>query len=176
LAITRAKKEAIVAEYGEKLRRSRALIVTEYRGLTVKQLEGLRRDLRSCDSELIVSKNTLFARALTDADMQVPESLLTGPTAVTFCFDEPAAPAKALSKWAKDSKILVLRGGIIGSSVFDGAGVEALSQLPSRDQLRAQVVGGLQAPIAGLVNVLAGPVRGFMTVLNGRIGQLEQAG
>jgi large subunit ribosomal protein L10 len=175
LAITREKKEAIVAEYGEKLRRSQALIVIEYRGLTVKQLEALRRDLRGCDSELVVSKNTLFARALADAGMPVPESLLTGPTAVAFCFSEPAAPAKALAKWAKDSKILVLRGGMVGESVFDGAGVEAISQLPGREQLRAQVVGALQSPIAGLVNVLAGPVRGFLTVLNGRIGQLEQA-
>lgn len=175
MAISRQKKEAIVAAYGEKLQRSQALIVSEYRGLTVKQMEALRRDLWGCDSELIVSKNTLFARALADAGMSVPESLLSGPTAVTFCFSEPAAPAKALAKWAKDSKILVLRGGMVGGSVFDGAGVEALAQLPGRDQLRAQVVGALQAPISGLVNVLAGPVRGFLTVLNARIGQLEEA-
>ena len=174
MAIKREKKEALVSGYTEKLRRSHALIVTEYRGLTVKQLEALRRDLRGCDSELIVSKNTLFARALTDAGMPVPESLLTGPTAVAFCFNELAAPAKALSKFAKDSKILVLRGGMVGESVFDGAGVEVLSQLPGRDQLRAQVVGALQSPIAGLVNVLGGPVRGFLTVLSARIGQLEQ--
>jgi large subunit ribosomal protein L10 len=175
LAITRAKKEAIVAEYGEKIRRSKALIVTEYRGLKVKQLEALRRELRGNDSELVVSKNTLFALALAEAGMPVPESLLTGPTAVTFCFDEPAAPAKTLSKWARDTKILVLRGGMVGATIFDGAGVEAVSQLPGREQLRAQVVGALQAPISGLVNVLAGPVRGFLTVLNARIGQLEQA-
>jgi large subunit ribosomal protein L10 len=175
LAISRKKKEAIVADYGEKIRRSKALIVTEYRGLKVKQLEALRRELRGSDSELIVSKNTLFARALADAGMPVPESLLTGPTAVAFCFNELAGPAKTLSKAAKDTKILVLRGGMVGPSLFDGAGVEALSQLPGRDQLRAQVVGALQAPISGLVNVLAGPVRGFLTVLNARIDQLEQA-
>lgn len=175
MAITRQKKEAIVAEYGEKIRRSQALIVIEYRGLKVKQLEALRRELRSSDSELMISKNTLLARALADAGLPVPEPLLSGPTAVTFCFDELAAPAKTLTKWAKDTKILVLRGGVVGASVFDGAGAEALSQLPGRDQLRAQVVGMLQAPISGLVTVLAGPVRGFLTVLNARIGQLEQA-
>lgn len=175
MATTREKKETIVAEYGEKIRRSQALIITEYRGLTVKQLEALRRELRGCDSEMMVSKNTLLARALIDAGMPAPESLLSGPTAVTFCFNELAAPAKALSKWAKDTKILVLRGGMVGASVFDEAGVEALSQLPGRNQLRAQVVGVLQAPISGLVNVLAGPVRGFLTVLNARMSQLEQA-
>ena len=175
MAITREKKEAIVAEYSEKIRRSQALIITEYRGLTVKQFEALRRELRGCDSEMMVSKNTLLARALIDAGMPAPESLLSGPTAVTFCFNELAAPAKTLSKWAKDTKILVLRGGMVGASVFDQAGAEALSQLPGRNQLRAQVVGVLQAPISGLVNVLAGPVRGFLTVLNARMSQLEQA-
>ena len=94
---------------------------------------------------------------------------------MTFCFGELAAPAKTLGKWANDSKILVVRGGILGQSVFDEAGVQALSELPSRDQLRAQVVGTLQAPISGLVNVLAGPCAGFLNVLNARIGQLEQA-
>jgi len=175
LAITREKKGVIVDDYTERLRRCQAVIVTEYRGLTVKQLEALRRDLRGCESEMVVSKNSLMTRALTDVGMAAPESLLTGPTAVTFCFGELAAPAKALGKWVKDSKILVVRGGIIGQSVFDEAGVQALSELPSRDQMRAQVVGVLQSPITGLVNVLAGPMRGFLNVLNARIGQLEQA-
>ena len=175
MAISREKKGVIVDDYTERLRRSQAVIVTEYRGLTVKQLEALRRELRGSESEMVISKNSLMARALTDVGMAAPESLLTGPTAVTFCFGELAAPAKALGKWAKDSKILVVRGGIIGQSVFDEAGVQALSELPSRDQMRAQVVGVLQSPITGLVNVLAGPMRGFLNVLNARIGQLEQA-
>ena len=98
MAITREKKETIVAEYTEQLHRSQAVIVTEYRGLTVKQLEALRRDLRGCESELTVTKNTLLARALTEVGMAAPESLLTGPTAVTFCYDEMAAPAKMLDQ------------------------------------------------------------------------------
>jgi len=175
LAISREKKGVIVDDYTERLRRCQAVLVTEYRGLTVKQLEALRRELRGCESEMVISKNSLMTRALTDLGMAAPESLLTGPTAVAFCFGELAAPAKALGKWAKDSKILVVRGGIIGQSVFDEAGVQALSELPSRDQMRAQVVGTLQSPLSGLVNVLAGPVRGFLNVLNARIGQLEQA-
>jgi len=175
LAISREKKGVIVDDYTERLRRSQAVLVTEYRGLTVKQLETLRRELRGSESEMVISKNSLMARALADVGMAAPESLLTGPTAVTFCFGELAAPAKALGKWAKDSKILVVRGGIIGQSVFDEAGVQALSELPSRDQMRAQVVGVLQSPITGLVNVLAGPMRGFLNLLNARIGQLEQA-
>jgi large subunit ribosomal protein L10 len=175
LAINREKKGVMVDGYVERLRRSQAVIVAEYRGLTVKQLEGLRRDLRGCESEMVVTKNTLVARALTEVGMAAPESLLKGPIAVTFCFGDLAAPAKALNKWAKDTKVLTVRGGIIGQSAFDVAGVQALTELPGRDQLRAQVVGTLQSPLVGLVNVLSGPVRGFLNVLNARIGQLEQA-
>jgi large subunit ribosomal protein L10 len=175
LAIKRAKKETLVSGYTEKLQRSQAMIVTEYRGLTHKQLEGLRRDLRGCESELAVSKNTLLARALKEVGLPVPEALLTGPTAVAFCYNEIAAPAKVLTKFAKDSKVMVLRGGMLGSSVFDEKGVQALTELPSKDQLRAQVVGTLQAPIVGLVNVLSGTLRGFLNVLNARSEQLEKA-
>ncbi len=175
MAISREKKEAMVAEYGERLRRSQALIVAEYRGLKVKQFEALRRDLRASDSEIIVSKNTLLARALAEAGMPAPDALLRGPTAVAFCFGELTAPAKVLLKHVRDTKVLVLRGGLVGQSVFDQAGVQALSELPGREQMRAQVVGMLQAPLVGLVNVLSGPVRGFLTVLNARISQLEQA-
>lgn len=173
MAITREKKGAIVEEYVERLRRSQAVLITEYRGLTVKQLEALRRELRGCESELMVTKNTLVTRALTEVGMATPEALLKGPIAVTFCFGEPAAPAKTLSKWARDTKVLVVRGGIMGQTVFDENGVQALTELPGRDQLRGQVIGALQAPITGLVNVLAGPLRGFLNVLNARIGQLE---
>lgn len=175
MAITHAKKETLISGYVERLNRSQAIIVTEYRGLTHKQIEVLRRDLRSCEAELAVSKNTLLAHALTELGLPAPEALLSGPTAVAFCYNEVAAPAKALSKFAKDSKIMVLRGGIMGQSVFDEAGVQALTELPGKDQLRAQVVGTLQAPIVGLVNVLAGTMRGFMNVLNARVEQLEKA-
>jgi len=86
-----------------------------------------------------------------------------------------AAPAKALTKAVRDTKVLVLRGGLLGQSVIDEAGVQALTELPGREQLRAQVVGVLQGPLSAVVNVLAGPMRGFLTVLNARVQQLEQA-
>ncbi len=174
MALTRQKKETLVNEYVEKLQRSQAVIVAEYRGLTTKQLQSLRRDLRNAQSELAVAKNTLIGRALTEVGLPTPESLLTGPVAVTFCYDEVAAPAKVMTKFAKDSKILIVRGGLLGQTVFDEAGVQSLTELPSKDQLRAQVIGTLQAPISGLVNVLAGTLRGLMNVLNARAGQLEQ--
>jgi large subunit ribosomal protein L10 len=85
-----------------------------------------------------------------------------------------SAPAKTLGKFARDSKILVVKGGMLGHQVFQAEGVEALASLPSREQLLGQVVGTMQAPISGLVNVLAGTLRGVMNVLNARIDQLEQ--
>jgi large subunit ribosomal protein L10 len=175
LAITREKKGELVAEYVSKLRRSQAVIVTEYRGLTVKQLEALRRELRGCDSELLVAKNTLISRALTEAGMATPATLLAGPTAMTFCFSEVAAPSKVLLKYARDTKVLVVKGGLIGRSAFDEAGVQSLSELPGREQLLGQVVGLLKAPLSSLVNVLAGTLRGLVNVLDARARQLESA-
>jgi len=175
LAITREKKETLVADYVKKLQRAEALLITEYRGLTVKQFEALRRELRETDSEIVVSKNTLMARALVEAGLPVPKSLLTGPTAVAFCFSDLATPTKTLVRHVKDTKILTIRGGMLGPSILDEIGAQALADLPGRDQLRAQVVGVLQAPMRGLVNVLAGSVRGILNVLNARVTQLEEA-
>ena len=104
-----------------------------------------------------------------------PNRCLTGPTAVTFCFGELAAPAKTLGKWAKDTKILVVRGGMIGQSVFDEAGVQALSELPGRISCVRRWSACCSRRSAAWSTCLAGPMRGFLTVLNARIGQLEQA-
>ena len=175
MPITREKKGELVAKYVEKIRRSQAVYVTEYRGLTVKQIQDLRRELRSNDTELIVAKNTLMSRALTEAGLPAPETLFTGPTAVALCYKDLAAPAKAINKFAKDSKVLVVRGGVLGHTVFNASGVEQMADLPSREQLLGQVVGVLQAPLSGLVTVLSGTVRGLMNVLNARAQQLEQA-
>lgn len=175
MAITREKKGELVSDYVEKLRRSHAVIVTEYRGLTVKQLQDLRRELRASDTELVIAKNTLFERALTEVGMATPEALFKGPTAFAFCFREVSAPAKALNRYARDTKVLVVKGGVIGKTSFGEAGVQQLAELPGREQLLGQVVGVLQAPMTGLVNVLAGTLRGLVNVLNARADQLEKA-
>ncbi len=174
MPITREKKGELVDEYVEKLRRAQAVFVTEYRGLTVKQLQDLRRDLRQSESELVVAKNTLMGRALTQLGMPAPDQLFAGPTAVALAYKDVAGPAKALNKWARDSKILVVKGGLIGQSVFNEQGVTQLAELPGREQLLAQVVGTMQAPLTGFVNVLAGTLRGLVNVLNARSKQLEE--
>jgi large subunit ribosomal protein L10 len=175
LALTREKKDKLVSEYTEKLRRSQAVIVSEYRGMTTKQLQDLRRELRANGSEMVVAKNRLISRALVEVGMPAPEPLFKGPTAFTFCYTDVTAPAKSLNKWARDSKILVVKGGLLGQSVFDETGVKQLADLPGREQLLSQVIGVLQAPISGFVNVLAGTLRGLVNVLNARMDQMEKA-
>ncbi len=175
MAIPREKKGELVSEYTEKLRRSQAVIVAEYRGLTTKQLQDLRRELRSSGSEIVVAKNTLMSRALAEVGMPAPEALFKGPTAFTFCYTDVTAPAKSLNKVARDSKVLTVKGGLLGNAVLDQSGIDQLAELPSREQLLSQVVGVLQAPISGLVNVLAGTLRGLVNVLNARMDQMENA-
>lgn len=175
MAITREKKGELVSEYVEKLKRSQAVLVTEYRGLKVKQLQELRRELRASNSELVVAKNTLILRALAEVGLPTPDTLLSGPTAVAFLYQDLATPTKTLGKFARDTKILVVKGGVLGRSVFDESGVQQLADLPGREQLLGQVVGTLQAPLSGLVSVLAGNLRGLINVLNARAKQLEPA-
>ncbi len=174
MPISREEKGALIDGYVARLQRCKAVLVTEYRGLSVKQLQDLRRELRSANCELLVAKNTLMERALTQLGMPAPDALFKGPTAVTFCYQDLAAPAKALAKCSKDTKILVVKGGLIGKSVFGEQGVQQLGELPGRDQLISQVVGVMQAPLSGLVNVLAGTLRGLVNVLNARSEQLEK--
>lgn len=174
LPLTREQKEERLHEYVGALERAAGVILTDYRGLRVKDLEGLRRQLREVNASYEVIKNTLFRLALERAGKPAPQDLLQGPLAVAFV-EDPVAASKVLTKFARDSKILQIRGALLGDRFVDAAGVETLSQLPSREELLAQVVGALQAPISGLVNVLAGPLRGLMNVLNARAEQLKGA-
>lgn len=174
LPLTREQKEERLHEYMGALERAAGVILTDYRGLRVKDLEGLRRQLREANASYEVIKNTLFRLALERAGKPAPQDLLHGPLAVAFA-EDPVAASKVLTKFARDSRILQIRGALLGDRFVDAAGVETLSQLPSREELLAQVVGALQAPISGLVNVLAGPLRGLMNVLNARAEQLKGA-
>ncbi|MGQ9459140.1 MAG: 50S ribosomal protein L10 [Anaerolineae bacterium] len=174
MPLTREQKEERLHEYAGALERAAGVVFTDYRGLQVKDLEGLRRQLREANASYEVIKNTLFRLALERAGKPAPQWLLQGPLGAAFA-EDPVAASKVLTKFARDTKILQIRGALLGDRFVDAAGVETLSQLPSREELLAQVVGALQAPISGLVNVLAGPLRGLMNVLNARAEQLKGA-
>ena len=172
MPLSKTQKEEIVAGYVELFTNSQALIFTDYRGLTVAAVSELRGQIRESGNSFVVVKNSLAKRALAEAGMEVPEEVFFGPVAIGVCQADIAAVAKALNKTAKDTKVLTMRGALLGDTFVDAAQAVALADLPSREELLAKMVGSIQSPISGLVNVLAGPMRGLVNVLNGRKDQL----
>ncbi|NOZ30268.1 MAG: 50S ribosomal protein L10 [Chloroflexi bacterium] len=173
--MTKEKKRDLVANYVEKIGRAEMLIIADYRGLSVKDMQELRGSLAPHDAVLQVVKNTLFRRALQELGKPVPEQLLEGPTAVGYCFGDLGPAAKAISDFEKSSDFLQIRGGLLGEQIVDAEGVRSLANLPPREVLLSQVLAGMQGPISGLVNVLAGTLRGLVNVLDARRRQLEES-
>lgn len=176
MAISREKKKEIVADLIAKLSRSEAAILTDYHGLTVAEISQLRNKMREVKSGYHVVKNRLTKLAMEKAGLPIPESLLTGPTAIGFCYEDVVAPAKVLVEFAKESKVLSIKGGLLSGKVITASEVLTLAALPSRETLLAQVIAGIQAPLAGLVNVLKGPMRALTYVLQAHAKQLEGSG
>ena len=159
--LTRAEKEALVEELAGKLQRAQGVILTDFRGLNVADTNELRRRLRTQGVEYRVVKNTLIRRAATKAGIDGLDPLLEGPTALAFGYDDPVAPAKELSQFAKDHSQLKIKGGLLAGRVIGVEEIQRLADLPSRDELLAKVMGGIQAPLYGLVGVLAATLRSF---------------
>ena len=173
LAISKEKKQELVKSYVEEFSRSQAAILTDYRGLSVAELNRLRNKMREAGSGYHVVKNRLVKLALREAGLPVPEELLQGPTAIGYCYEDVIAPAKVLTEYTKESKMLTIKGGILGDRLVDVEAISSLANLPPRDVLLAQLLSGIQSPMAGLVNVLSGTLRGLVTVLKARADQLE---
>lgn len=173
-AILEAKKK-VVAEIRDRLERSAAVVLTDYRGLNVAEATQLRRQLREAGVEYKVLKNTLARFAFDELGLEDLKEDLVGPTAIAFSYDDPVAPAKILSEFAKEHKHLVVKSGVVEGKVIDTAGIMALAALPARDVLLAQVLAGFQAPVAGFVNVMQGNLRNFVRVVDAVREQKEQA-
>jgi large subunit ribosomal protein L10 len=169
LAISREKKERIVANYAELIGKSQAMIITHYGGLKMPELDKVRSQMRSAQAEFHVTKNTLLKRALKSAGYDVPAEWLTGATAMSFCFKDPAAVAKALNELTKEFEKLEVIGGVLSGKAITKEEVEALASLPSLDTLRAQIIGALSAPASNLVGVLNAAIGGVMYALQARI-------
>ena len=166
MAITKARKDELVAQYVELLNNSRAIFIAEYTGLNVKDINNLRQEVRKADGAFHVTKNTLLRYALEQADRPVPEELLAGQVATGFALNEAPALAKALTDFAKDKENLVIKGGILGTKVLTAEQVSDLAKLPSRDELRAQIIGLIGAPAQNIASVIAGGVRQVVNVLD----------
>jgi large subunit ribosomal protein L10 len=172
LAISKKKKQTMIGEYVAMLSDAKAVLVTEYRGMTVADITRLRRQIEESGAHYVVVKNTLFKRALVQVGLPVPEELLTGPVAVGIVPRDAAAASKTLADFGVTNELLVIKGGLLGERQMNKAQVLSLATLPSREVLLSQVLAGLQSPIAGLVNVLNGPIRGLVYVLQARSDQL----
>jgi len=161
------KKQDLVAELSEKLKNSVAGVLTDYKGITVENDTKLRRELREAGVEYTVVKNSLLSRAAEMAGLDGLKGVLAGTTALALSESDAVAAAKILNKYAADSKgEFKIKAGFVEGGVIDVAGVEALAKLPSREELVAQTLRGLNAPISGLVNVLNGNIRGLVVALN----------
>jgi large subunit ribosomal protein L10 len=170
----KSQKAAVIEELEAEIRDATALIVADYRGLSVGAISNVRNGLRPLDATLRVSKNTLARIAAERAGSEGLVDLLTGPTAIAFCKGDPAAVAKKLSDVARETRILRLKGAVVEGQTLDEAGVRRLATLPSRDVLQAQVVGVLAAPLQQLVTLLSAAPREFVVVLD-QIIQKKQA-
>ncbi len=157
----RPEKVAVVAEVRERLTAANATILTEYRGLSVKDLATLRRSLREAGGEYKIYKNTLVRFAVQELGLTDLEALLTGPTAITFVETDAAAVAKALRDFGRTNPNLVIKGGLLGGNVLTPADATALAELPSRDVLLARIAGGLAAPMQKFAGLLQALPRNF---------------
>jgi len=162
----RPEKVQAVVELQERLRRARGLILADFRGLSVPEMETLREELRKNGVEFRVVKNTLFGIAAQSLQLQGLDAFLQGPTAVAIAYDDPTVPARVMVEFIRQYRKLELKGGLVEGRVVDAAGIRALAELPSRSELVARVVGSIQAPLAGLVGVLRGLQRTLVYVLD----------
>jgi large subunit ribosomal protein L10 len=157
----RPEKVAVVNEVRDRLSSADAAILTEYRGLNVTEIANLRRSLREAGGEYTIYKNTLVRFAVRELGLSELEALLVGPTAIAFVDGDAASVAKSLRDFARTNQNLVIKGGILGTTVLSAADTTALADLPSREQLLAQIAGALAAPLQQLAGLLEAIPRSF---------------
>lgn len=167
MAITRAKKEAQVQELAEELRSGKMTVFVSYKGMPVKQAEELRAEMKHNDGNFRVVKNAMFKLAAAQVFEDLDLSSIDGPIAVAVGYSDQVVPAKTIANHVKQYEVLQPLGAVNEFGQWLTAEeVERLATLPSRDQLTAQLVGTLAAPISGFVTVLEGNLRGLVTALD----------
>ena len=171
-------KERVVEELTERLRAADTLIVADYRGLTMTQIDDLRGRLLEHGARLSVVKNTLTRRAAEAAGVDALLALLEGPSAIAFIETDgdAVAVAKALADSSRDTKVLAIRGGIMQGGEISAADVEELAKLPPLDVLRGQVLGAIVAPLTSLLALVNAPLQNLVGLIDARIEQLEAGG
>ncbi len=178
MAVT-AKKQQLVAELKEKLTTAKGAVLTSYKGLTVAQDTELRRALREAGVSYHVVKNTMTRIAAKEAGLDELAEHLEGTTALAVSAEDAVAPAKVICEFIKKNKldeteVLTIKAGLVDGKVIDLAEIKALASLPSREVLIAKLLGSMQAPISGTVNVLQGVIRNAVYVLEAVRKQKEE--
>lgn len=159
MAISKERKQEIVAEYATWVKRSQAMIVAEYKGLSMAEMDALRSKMRDAGGEFHVIKNTLGQLAFKEAGLTLPEKFFEGSTVIGFAFEDAPAVAKMFADYARTSELLKIKGGYLGAQVMNSAQVKSLADLPPLPIVRAQLLGTLLAPASRLVRTLAEPAR-----------------
>jgi large subunit ribosomal protein L10 len=174
----RQDKERIVSELAERLRSSESLLVADYRGLTMPEIDELRTKLLESGVRFAVVKNTLTRRAAEEAGVQALLDLIDGPTAIAFieADGDPAAAAKILNDATRTNDVLVIRGGLLDGDAVSDVEVQRLATLPPVDVLRAQLAGAVAGPLTTIVGLFTAPLRDLVGVIDARITQLREQG
>jgi large subunit ribosomal protein L10 len=174
----RSEKERVVAELAERLRATDTLMVADYRGLTMTEIDELRSRLLEAGARFTVVKNTLTKLAAEAAGASDVLELIEGPTAIAFLEAEgdPVAVAKVLNEAARANDVLVIRGGLLDGAVVGDAEIKRLATLPPAELLRAQLAGAVFAPLTTVVGLFTAPLRDIVGVIDARIRQLQEQG
>lgn len=178
MAITRARKEELLAEYRRQIDESAGFVMAEYTALSVAQMQDLRRQTRQAEGEAFVVKNTLFELVLKEKSIEVPEGLMTGPTLVAFCHKDVPSVAKLYSGAVKNYEAgrFVVKGGLLEGRIFGEDEVDAVSKLPTREELLAMVLRTINAPATQTAGVVASGIRQVLNVVKAYADKLEEAG
>jgi large subunit ribosomal protein L10 len=173
--MNKQQKSDVVDELRDTLGKVASLIVADFRGLKVEEVNGLRSEIRKNACTYRVVKNTLFKRAIADTKMAGLAPLFKGPTAVAYSFEDPVAPAKIIDTFEGELKPLEVKGGFLDGKVLGPEGVKSLANMKGKDELRAELLMTLLAPAQELVRLLAAAPQNFLYLLSAKQRQLEEA-
>jgi len=175
LAITRKKKESLISAYKEQIDHSSAMVFTDFRGISVAQVQSLRNKLGDNAATYMVVKNTLFEIALTQSGHEALSEKLAGPNAVLFLSEDIGTGVKALKDWIKSAQIVEITGGLLEGSLLNATQAEALADLPTKEQILSMILGALSAPSGKLVRTINAPAASLARVINARVEKMKEA-
>ncbi|MDQ2086689.1 50S ribosomal protein L10 [Herbivorax sp. ANBcel31] len=172
--ILQQKKEA-VKKLSEEIKEAKTIVFADYRGVSVEQDTEMRSALRKSDVEYKVVKNNLVRFAMGENGLSELEPHLKGPTAMAISMEDPVAPAKILAEYAKKNKKVQFKAGIVEGKICNAEDLKAIADLPSKEELIAKAIGGMNAPLNGFVNVLNANIKGLAVALNAIVEKKEKA-